>query len=614
MEFLSLVIVVLAAFLTPIIVNRLNINFLPVVVAEILMGIVIGNSFLNIVERDSILNILSTLGFIFLMFLSGLEIDFKAFKKDKRARQGQNDDESSIPGHLNLALTVFAFIMIISILLAYVFKWLGLVDDVLLMVIIISTISLGVVVPTLKEMNIMRTTIGQFILLVAVLADLVTMILLTVYGAINGQGGSTIWLIGILVVFTAISYILGVQFKRMSFLQKLMDGTTQIGIRAVFALIILLVALAEGVGAENILGAFLAGVVVSLLNPDEEMVEKLDSFGYGFFIPIFFIMVGVDLNIPSLIKEPKLLIIIPILIVAFIVSKLIPVMFIRRWFDMKTTIASAFLLTSTLSLVIAAAKISERLNAISAETSGILILSAVITCVFVPIIFKKLFPVPDEFNRKIEVSLIGKNQLTIPIAQNLTSQLYDVTLYYRKDLSDRRQLSDDITMIEIADYEKDVLERLGLFDRDIVVCATNDDDINRKVAKLAKAHQVERVICRLESTTDDTELVDSGIEIFSSYLSNKILLKGLIETPNMLNLLSNVETSLYEIQMLNYKYENIQLRNFPFGGDIIFVRIIRNNESIVPHGDTQLRYGDRLIVTGAKGYVDELKQELEFYF
>lgn len=614
MEFLSLVIVVLAAFLTPIIVNRLNINFLPVVVAEILMGIVIGNSFLNIVERDSILNILSTLGFIFLMFLSGLEIDFKAFKKDKRARQGQNDDESSIPGHLNLALTVFAFIMIISILLAYVFKWLGLVDDVLLMVIIISTISLGVVVPTLKEMNIMRTTIGQFILLVAVLADLVTMILLTVYGAINGQGGSTIWLIGILVVFTAISYILGVQFKRMSFLQKLMDGTTQIGIRAVFALIILLVALAEGVGAENILGAFLAGVVVSLLNPDEEMVEKLDSFGYGFFIPIFFIMVGVDLNIPSLIKEPKLLIIIPILIVAFIISKLIPVMFIRRWFDMKTTIASAFLLTSTLSLVIAAAKISERLNAISAETSGILILSAVITCVFVPIIFKKLFPVPDEFNRKIEVSLIGKNQLTIPIAQNLTSRLYDVTLYYRKDLSDRRQLSDDITMIEIADYEQDVLERLGLFDRDIVVCATNDDDINRKVAKLAKTHQVERVICRLESTTDDTELVDSGIEIFSSYLSNKILLKGLIETPNMLNLLSNVETSLYEIQMLNYKYENIQLRNFPFGGDIIFVRIIRNNESIVPHGDTQLRYGDRLIVTGAKEYVDELKQELEFYF
>lgn len=614
MGFLSLVIVVVAAFLTPIIVNRLNINFLPVVVAEILMGIIIGHSFLNLVERDSVLNILSTLGFIFLMFLSGLEIDFKAFKKDSRSRQGKNKQEKNLPSHLNLALTVFGFIMLISIILAYAFKWLGLVDDVLLMVIIISTISLGVVVPTLKEMNIMRTTIGQFILLVAVLADLVTMLLLTVYGAINGHGGSTIWLTGILIVFTIIFYIIGGLFKRMSFLQKLMDGTTQIGIRAVFALIILLVALAEGVGAEYILGAFLAGVVVSLLNPDEEMVEKLDSFRYGFFIPIFFIMVGVDLNIPSLIKEPSLLLIIPVLILAFIVSKLIPVLFIKRWFDTKTTIASAFLLTSTLSLVIAAAKIAEQLKTISAETSGILILSAVITCVFVPIIFKKMFPIPNEVNRRIEVSLIGKNQLTIPIAQNLTSQLYNISLYYRKDLSDSRKLSDEITMVEIADYEESLLARLGLFERDIMVCATNDDEINRNVALIAKKYGVDRVICRLESSNEDAEIKAQGIEVFSNYLSNKILLKGLIETPNMLNLLSNVETSLYEIQMLNHHYENMQLRNFPFGGDIIFVRIVRNNESIVPHGDTQLRYKDRLIVTGSKEYVDELKQELEFYY
>ncbi|WP_404475800.1 monovalent cation:proton antiporter family protein [Staphylococcus pseudoxylosus] len=614
MEFVSLVVVVLAAFLTPILVNRLRITFLPIVVAEILMGIIIGHSFLNIVERDSILNILSTLGFIFLMFLSGLEIDFKAFKKDKSSTKKEEKVKKQEPGHLQLALVVFMFIMIISIVFAYMFKWFGLIDDVLLMVIIISTISLGVVVPTLKEMNIMRTTIGQFILLVAVLADLVTMILLTAYGTLHASGNTSLWLIGSLVVFTIVFYLLGGFFKKAQFLQKLMDGTTQIGIRAVFALILLLVALAEGVGAENILGAFLAGVVVSLLNPDEDMVEKLDSFGYGFFIPIFFIMVGVDLNIPELIKEPALLLIIPFLILAFLISKLIPVFYIRRWFDMKTTISSAFLLTSTLSLVIASAKIAEQLGTISPEISGILILSAVITCVFVPIIFKKMFPMPDEATRQIEVSLIGKNQLTIPIAQNLSSQLYQVSLYYRNDLSDKRKLSDAISMVEIADYEEGLLERLGLFKRNIVVCSTNDDDINRKVALMAKAHGVKRVICRLESSSNDESLQREGIEVFSSYMSNKILLKGLIETPNMLNLLSNVETSLYEIAMLNHQYDQIQLRNFPFDGDIIFVRIIRNNESIVPHGDTQLRYRDRVIVTGSKEYVDELKRELEFYY
>ena len=614
MEFFSLVIVVVAAFLTPIIINRLNITFLPVVVAEILMGILIGQSFLNLVEKDSMLSILSTLGFIFLMFLSGLEIDFSTFKKDTRRRQGQNKHEKDLPSHLNLALIVFALIMVISIIFAFMFKWLGLVDNVLLMVIIISTISLGVVVPTLKEMNIMRTTIGQFILLVAVLADLVTMVLLTIYGGINGHSGNSVWLSAILLVFTGIFYVLGVLFKRMKFLQRLIGGTTQIGIRAIFALIILLVALAEGVGAEYILGAFLAGVVVSLLKPDEELIHTLDSFGYGFFIPIFFIMVGVDLNIPSLIKEPSLLIIIPILILAFIISKLVPVLLIRRWFDTKTTIASAFLLTSTLSLVIAAAKIAEQLKAISAEMSGIFILSAIITCVFVPIIFKKMFPIPDEANRKIDIALIGKNQLTIPIVQNLTSHMYNVTLYYRKDLSDNRSLSDNITVVEIPDYEESLLERLGLFNQDIVVCSTNDDSLNSKVAKLAKEHEVNRVICRLENSNEDDKMKFDGIEVFSDFISNKIFLKGLIETPNMLNILSNVETSLYEIEMLNYKYENIQLRNFPFGGDVIFVRIIRNNESIVPHGDTQLRYKDRLIVTGSKEYVDELKSELEFYY
>ncbi|MGO1989147.1 cation:proton antiporter, partial [Mammaliicoccus vitulinus] len=239
-SFTSLVIVVIAAFLTPILVNRLKISFLPVVVAEIIMGIIIGDSLFGLVKEDAWLSILSTLGFIFLMFLSGLEIDFNAFKTKKHSKE----DEGNVPSNLYLMTVVFSSIMILSILLAFVFKWTGLIDDVLLMIIIISTISLGVVVPTLKEMNIMHTSIGQFILLVAVVADLATMLLLTVYGTIYAKGDSPLWLIGILIVFSFIFYIMGGLFKKSPFLKKLTSGTTQIGIRAVFALIILLVALA----------------------------------------------------------------------------------------------------------------------------------------------------------------------------------------------------------------------------------------------------------------------------------------------------------------------------------------------------------------------------------
>lgn len=207
----------------------------------------------------------------------------------------------------------------------------------------------------------MQTSIGQIILLVAVIADLATILLLTLYGTLHAEGDSPVWLIGILVVFTALFYVMGNRLKKLEFLHKLMAGTTQIGIRAVFALILLLVALAESVGAENILGAFLAGCVVSLLGPDKDMVEKLDSFGYGFFIPIFFIMVGVDLDIPSLFKDPSKLVLIPILFIVFYLTKAIPLAVLLKWYDRQTVLASTFLLTATLSLVIASAKIAERL-------------------------------------------------------------------------------------------------------------------------------------------------------------------------------------------------------------------------------------------------------------
>lgn len=607
-ELLSLVIVVVCAFLTPILLNRLRINFLPVVVAEILMGIIVGKSLFNWVDRTAMLNMLSTLGFIFLMFLSGLEIDFKAFKSSSKQKKAKQKE----PNPIVISSIIFTGILILSIIAAYLFKWAGIIDDVLLMVIIISTISLGVVVPTLKEMNIMQTTIGQIILLVAVIADLATILMLTLYGTLYAEGDSPIWLIGILIVFTGLFYVTGKNFKKAPFLEKLMAGTTQIGIRAVFALIILLVALAEGVGAENILGAFLAGCVVSLLGPDKDMVNKLDSFGYGFFIPMFFIMVGVDLDIPALFKDPSGLIIIPFLLIAFYLTKVIPIAILKKWYNTKTVIASSFLLTSTLSLVIASAKIAERLGTIDGATSGTLILAAVITCVIVPILFKKTFPVAITEEKTIKVAFIGKNQLSIPVAQSFKSDLYLPTLFYLKNNVDKRTIQ-DLETIELDAYSYEELSASGLFDFDIVVCSANDESINRSVAVMAKQEGVPRVICRLETLQEDDTLTAAGIEVFSEFQSTKTLLKGLIESPNMLNLLSNVETSLYEIEMLNTKYHEMQLREFPFSGDIIFVRILRGNDSIVPHGETELHFKDRLIVTGERNYVDEIKRELELF-
>ncbi|MDP4085157.1 MAG: monovalent cation:proton antiporter family protein [Bacillota bacterium] len=607
----SLLIVVTMAFLTPIILHRLKLNFIPVVVAEIIMGLIIGKSGFDLVREDMWLSTLSTLGFIFLMFLSGLEIDFSAFRGTKKREVLPNGKKE--PNSFVVSSLIFVGIFIISLLLSYLFVLAGFIHNAFLMTLIISTISLGVVVPTLKEAHMMKTVIGQIILLIAVIADLATMILLAVFVSINEKGHGNTWLLLILFLAGVALYFIGKRFKNRTFLEAMSKGTVQIGTRAVFTLIIVLVGLSETLGAENILGAFLAGVLVSLLSPNQELVHKLDSFGYGFLIPIFFVMVGVKLDVWSLLHDRKLLLLIPLLLCGLLVSKLLPVYLLKIWYDKKTVVASGFLLTSTLSLVIAAATIGERIKVITPQMSGTLILVAVITSIFTPIVFKKLFPKEVAATKKIKVTFLGANQVTLPISRELKSGLYDSTLYHTKMDKSEKKIADSLFQItEIEDYSFDTVLKTKAPDSDIVIISTGDEKLNAELSIAMKELGVPRVITRIDVPELEGSLREHGIEVFSAYMSTKALLRALIESPSIIDILTNQETALFEIRMYNEQFAGMSLRKFPFTGDIIFVRIFRGKDSIVPHGDTELQMNDRLIVTGTKEYVDDLKRELEF--
>jgi len=450
-------------------------------------------------------------------------------------------------------------------------------------------------------------------LLVAVLADLVTMILLAVFVSINEAGHGNTWLLLILFGAGIVLYFIGKKFKTRTFIETLSTGTVQIGTRAVFTLIIVLVGLSETVGAENILGAFLAGVLVSLLSPNQELVHKLDSFGYGFLIPIFFVMVGVNLDVWSLFSEKKLLLLIPLLLMGLLLSKIVPVYLLKIWYDTKTVLSSGFLLTSTLSLVIAAATIGERMEIITSQMSGTLILVAVITSIFTPIVFKKLFPMEAAASKKVSVAFLGANQVTLSLSQELKSGLYDPILYHTIMEKSDKQIADSLfEIVEIIDYSSDSISKTNVFKSDIVVVSTGDEQLNASLSLEAKENGVSRVIARIESIELEQTLRAQNIEVFSSFMSTKTLLRALIESPTVMNILTNQETGLYEIRMLNSHFSGMPLRRFPFTGDVIFVRIFRGKDSIVPHGDTELELDDQLIVTGSKEYVVELKRELEF--
>jgi monovalent cation:H+ antiporter-2, CPA2 family len=608
---ISLLVVVTVAFVTPILLHRLRINFIPVVVAEIIMGLVIGKSGFNVVHEDMWLSTLSTLGFIFLMFLSGLEIDFTVFKGSKKPATLPSGKKE--PNTFMVSSLIFTGIFIFSLGLSFLFVIAGFIENAFLMTLIISTISLGVVVPTLKEAHLMKTNIGQIILLVAVVADLVTMILLAIFVSIYDPGQGNTWLLLILFAAGVVLYFVGKRFKNRPLLESLSKGTVQIGTRAVFMLIIVLVGLSETVGAENILGAFLAGVLVSLLSPNQELVHKLDSFGYGFLIPIFFVMIGVELDIWSLFADKKLLLLIPLLLLGLLLSKVVPVYLLKIWYDTKTVLASGFLLTSTLSLVIAAAAIGERMEVITPEMSGTLILVAVITSIFTPIAFKKLFPFEVAADPKVRIAFLGANQVTLPVSRELKSGLYEPVLYHTKMEKSDKMLSNSLfDIVEIVDYSLETIEKNKIFQNEIIVISTGHEQTNADLALKAKEMGVSRVIARIEGPELEQSLREKDIEVFSSFMSTKTLLRALIETPSVINILTNQETSLHEIRMQNEQFDGMTLRRFPFTGDVIFVRIFRGKDSIVPHGDTELLINDRLIVTGSKEYVDELKRELEF--
>ncbi|MES5394797.1 monovalent cation:proton antiporter family protein [Bacillus amyloliquefaciens] len=606
----SLVVVLIVAFLTPLLLHRFKLS-IPVVVAEIIMGLIIGKSGLNlVVQGDTWLETLSVLGFIFLMFLSGLEIDFSSFEKGKKKQFLPNGKEA--PNTFSAALIIFFGIFILSLLLSYGFVLAGFIQNAFLMTLIISTISLGVVVPTLKEERIMNSNIGQIILLVAVIADLATMILLAFFSSLYGEDSGNMWLLLILFAAGVVLYFFGRIFKHRSFVQSMSKGTVQIGTRAIFTLIIVLVALSESLGAENILGAFLAGVLVSLLSPNKEMVEQLDSFGYGFLIPIFFVMVGVKLDIWTLFQDPKILTMIPLLLLALFISKMFPVLYLKKWYDKRTVFASGFLLTSTLSLVIAAATIGERLHIISANMSGALTLVAVIASIITPIGFKKLYKRQSAPQEKKRITFIGANQMTLPVTLELPDEEYEVRVVHVDQENAGEKLAESVFSVEtISDYEPGTLESHDIFKTDILVVATGNEDVNAEIALIAKEKGTERIIASVGSVEHETKLKEEGISIFSILLSTKTLLRALIEAPGVMSLLTNEESSLYQINLENTSYDGIILREFPLMGDVIFVRIFRGVDSIVPHGDTRLKTGDRLIVTGSRNYVSELRNILE---
>ena len=605
---LSLFLVVLLALVIPIFMARFKISTVPTAIAEIIVGIIVGSSGFNIVVSTHDLTFLSNLGVTLLMFLSGMEINFDLLQRKNNPKAKSQAGKTVDP--LPTALTAFAGIVIMAFILAYVLKLISLFSNIVLAAIIFMTVALGVVIATLKEKDILGRPIGQTILLTAVLGEVIPLLLLTIYASVNGGNAEQLWLI--ILLFVAAIFLLR-RFKQpYLWFSKVTKATTQLDIRLAFFLIFALVTVAERVGAENILGAFLAGMVMKLLEPSEATKDKLTSIGYGFFIPIFFIMTGVGLNLKSLFAHPSSLMLLPVLVIFLFLAKAPVVLIYMRYFEKKNAFAGGFLTATTITIVLPTLQVARKLHAITSTQSDVFILAAVIVCIVSPIVFNSNFVLSPEDRIKETVTIVGANAFTVPVAHDLHDNWYSIKMF--TDQKDQYETYDSrvkgLTLLNNLDNQS--LERSGAFDCDIFVAAGHHDQENARMAEYAKDLGVKRAIARMNEVDSDTlsHCQEAGVEVFNFTNVRSALMRALIESPTVYKIMTDTNNVLYSVKVKNTRYTGRPLSDLEFVDKITVSRIRRGNEWLIPHGWTVIEPNDILIFSGAFKDADQVKKLL----
>lgn len=605
---LSLFIIILMALLIPIIMARFRVTSVPTAVAEIVAGIVLGQSGFNIITQTSQLTFLSNLGVIILMFLSGMEINFDLLKRDADAPAKSSTGMQVDP--LKTAALAFSGVTLMSLILAYGLSLMHLFSDMLLATIILMTIALGVVIATLKEKEILSRPIGQTILLTAVMGEVIPLLLLTIYAAVKGGSGSKLWLI-VLLFLAAI--ILLRHFKQpYLWFAKVTKATTQLDVRLAFFLIFALVTVAEKVGAENILGAFLAGMVMKLLEPSEATKDKLTSIGYGFFIPVFFMMTGVKLNLRGLFAHPNSLILLPVLVIFLFLAKSPVVLLYWDKFGKRNAFAGGFLTATTITIVLPTLQVARKLHALTAVQADAVILAAVIACIVSPIVFNASFRLSPEDRIKQRVSILGANALTMPVAADLHNNWYAVRIFTQnRENFNTYKSRGKLTLL--SDFNEPELAAAKVFDCDIFVAADHDDKISIEAARLAKQSGVKRVIVRVRQPDANLieKLTQQQIEIFDITNVRASLMRALIESPAVYKIMTETKNVLYEAVVRNHRYTGQQLMDWDFIGQITISRIRRGDKWLSPHGSTVIEAGDELIFSGSLKDADRVRRILE---
>ena len=377
-EFTNLLAVSVIALLAPLTLGLAPALRLPAVVLEIIVGVVVGPQVLGWVEVDLPVSIVALLRLAFLLFLAGLEIDVHRLRGPV----------------LRLATLGYVVTLVLGIAVGLGLDAVGWVTSPVLVAVALSATSLGLVVPVLKDAGRVDSTLGQATIAAASVADFAAIVLLSLLFSTTEAGtGSRLVLLGgfaALVATVAVAASLVARSRRLEMtLTRLQDTTAQIRVRAAIVLLVAFVALAERFGLESILGAFMAGAVVGLLDRDSTSHPtfrvKLDAIGYGFLIPVFFVTSGLRLDLGGLLDDPASLAQVPVFALALLVVRGVPALLLGRLLDRRSVLAAALLQATSLPFIVTATQIGLLTGLLSAVTAAAMVCAGLLSVILFPV-------------------------------------------------------------------------------------------------------------------------------------------------------------------------------------------------------------------------------------
>lgn len=381
LHFQNLLVVMVIACAAPLLIGLRPSLRLPAVILEIVAGIVMGPSGLDWATVDAPVAVLALLGLGMLLFLSGLEVDLGRL----RGPLGR------------AALTGFAISSAVALTVGAGLDAAGLVTSPIFVAIVLSATSLGVVIPVLKDSNLAQSDFGQLIIAAASIADVATIVLLSLLFSRDGSGaGATaVLLAGLFLVaaVVALTVALGERSNRLSMtLVRLQDTTAQIRVRASVLLLVAFAALAQTLGLEVILGAFIAGLLLGALDMDRGMNHpllrtKLEAIGFGFLIPVFFVTSGLRFNLHALTSSSSALALVPLFTAALLLVRGAPAVAAHRRFgDRRHTAAAALLQATSLPFIVASTMIGVEIGTLSAATAAALVAAGLLSVLAFPVL------------------------------------------------------------------------------------------------------------------------------------------------------------------------------------------------------------------------------------